>query len=138
MKTREIMSTMGNRMLFCDVPGRKISRAEVMAQSDEVQSRGKALRRMTNDLIEAHFAKHPVSSVHPMTFASLILSGCGLPTLYSSLPVGPASKRIQTASDTGSGSDFEAGFEETPWRVNKPDEDAWPWLGFGRGARSCR
>ena len=36
-----------------------------MAQSDEVQSRGKALRRMTYDLIEAHFAKHPVSSVHP-------------------------------------------------------------------------
>ena len=112
VKTREIMSTMGNRMLFCDVPGRKITRAEVNAQSDEVQSRGKALRKMVNDLVEAHFAKHPVSSVHPYDvripdpikaritdFAFLITGG-----------------RVETVK--GEGDEWEGSFEETPWRVN--------------------
>jgi hypothetical protein len=61
----ELMSQLGNRMLFYEIPSRDATEEELMEDDENVKEKGKAMRFRVNRLLAAHFDRHPVNSVDP-------------------------------------------------------------------------
>lgn len=68
-RVHELMSQLGNRILFYEIPSREVSLEELMATGDDVETKGKVMRHRVNDLIEAHFERFAVNSVDPDSVA---------------------------------------------------------------------
>ena len=65
----ELMSQLGNRMLFYEIPSRDATDEELMEDDENVKEKGKAMRSRVDSLLVAHFARHPVNSVDPGSVA---------------------------------------------------------------------
>jgi hypothetical protein len=65
----ELMSQVGNRMLFYEIPERKKTRAALMefAKSNNTGTPVAQYAALTNQFIEGHFERYPVNSVDPST-----------------------------------------------------------------------
>jgi hypothetical protein len=70
-RTHEVMSQLGNRILFYEVAGEDFSEEELMEFAENYGSADavEGCRKITNDFIEAHFRRHPVDSVEARSIA---------------------------------------------------------------------
>jgi hypothetical protein len=113
-RTHNLMSQLGNRILFYELAPVEMSDEELLAFAEENGTKTpiEECNRVTNRLLENHFARHPVSSVKsnevkfPREFIVELIR-------YAKLTV---NGRLQSEKDPISGV-FEAGTKEVPMRA---------------------